>query len=368
MKLNLPELESRVKQGYIHKFIDRDYIGWNYTTKCQYNEAWDEYTTVTRGIVSLPDGTVISRPFVKFFNYGDPRTEPIPWNEPVEITEKLDGSLICVAFFKGEILVNSRGSFTSIYADFAREFIDQHMAAWKQSEQLNSQIGKSGYTYLFEAIFPEKERPKTINYGDRADLTLLAAINTETGQELNYAELVDCAKIMGITVTPIYAADNINEFITKCKSRTIKEGEGVVLHFLESNKRIKVKSDEYLRIFRIMKQASRKHILASLINGDDLESVYSTLPDELYKEFKQKVDSITEDYADINSKAEAEVPRLKAITDKKERALLILNDPELCVLKSVLFEMLNDRGNPTKAIWDIVRKKIPVEPESEEET
>jgi RNA ligase len=241
------------------------------------------------------------------------------------------------------------------------------MASWKKTELSDSCNGNSKYTYLFEAIFPEKERPKTINYGDRADLTLLSAINTETGQELEYLSLARIAKTMGINIAPIYPSGNINEFIAKCKLRTIKEGEGVVLHFLESNKRVKVKSDEYLRIFRIMKHASRKHILASLINGDELESVYSTLPDELYKEFKQKVDGITNEYTDIKLRSELALSRVLQVTGKKERALLIINDPEMSLLRSVLFEMLNDRGNPSKAIWDIIRKNTPPEKEFEED-
>jgi len=58
------------------------------------------------------------------------------------------------------------------------------------------------FDVLFEAVFPStnENEVKVVNYGDRADLTLLAVINTETGIEYPYHQLKKFGEEVGIPV------------------------------------------------------------------------------------------------------------------------------------------------------------------------
>lgn len=365
MKVNIPELEARVDKGLIKKFTDGKYVGWCYTQKCQFEKAWDEYTCIARGIVTLEDGTVISKPFPKFFNLGDPDTGDIPWDEPIEVMEKIDGSLIIVSFHKGDMIVNSKGSFTSEHADFARKWIAENMAEWAESCKHYSKSDLSAWTYCFEAVFPEKDNCKVIRYGDRADLTLLAIFETYDGRDFSYDELIKMKEVMNnVAVTPRYDFDDINAIIAKCRARSIAEGEGLVIRFAKSGKRIKVKSEEYLRLNRLMSHTSRKHILESLEKGDDVESIYAQLPDELFQEVKSVITDITAEFNLIYINAEIATNMLKeTMPTRKEQAIYINTTPELSEIKSVIFAMLNDK-NYKKPIWNIIRNRAPAEPEA----
>jgi RNA ligase len=355
MVVDIGALEERVAKKVIKKYISEDgeYIGWNYTDKCQYEKAWDEHTISSRGIVTLKDGTVISRPFPKFFNLGEPEAQPIPWGEDVEVSEKLDGSLIVVSFHNGKMIVNSRGSFTSEHAEFARNWIAENMGVWAEAKtELSKRPVIERWTYLFEAIFPETVFTKLTQYGTRADLTLLAVVNVETGEELAYSELIPLAQYMNVGLVQRYVED-INDLIAKCKARRISDGEGIVIHFRPSNKRIKVKSDEYVRLNRLVSHTSRKHVLEALIKGDDVESIYSALPDEMFEEVKKYISEIKEEYATLEHRAKEATDQALELEGRKARALFLIGNPGIQDIQGIVFTMLDKRDH-RNAIWKAI--------------
>lgn len=357
MKLDINELEKRASDGRIKKFIHPSgkYIGWNYTDKCQYDRLWDEYTLISRGIVTLPDGTLISRPFGKFFNLGEPEAEPIPWNEPYEITEKLDGSLIVVSFYKGDVIINSRGSFASEHAVFASDWLHTNVLSWIETSKNSSLLSSIQYTYCFEAIFPEDSYTKVINYKDKRNLTLLAIINNNTGEEISHNNMK--FYIPYTEITPMYTPDNISEFINKCKSRDISEGEGIVIKFTRSNKRIKIKSDEYIRLHRVLNNFNQKTVLDGLINGDDLETIFTNIPDENYKELQLWIDQFNHNYNTIKSTSHKWADDVKSLPTRKDQSLYLLKNLDDKDILHIIFGIL-DGDDVKKRIWDTVRKKF----------
>jgi hypothetical protein len=64
----------------------------NYSEKTQFDKRWDEVTMSCRGLILDNNGDVIARPWKKFFNYGEGRLK-IDDVMPVEVTDKMDGSL-----------------------------------------------------------------------------------------------------------------------------------------------------------------------------------------------------------------------------------------------------------------------------------
>lgn len=353
MKVNLNELESRVKTGSIKKYVSGEYIGWCYTQKCQYERRWDNYTRIARGIVTLSDGTLIARPFTKFFNLGEPEAGEIPWHEPIEVTEKLDGSLIVVSFHDGQPIINTKGGFHNEYTEFARNWLITNFNEW-----LTRPDGHKDFTYCFEAIFPEinPENKKLINYGDRADLTLLARIERESGAEGSYENLLDIGDEWGMSVAPRHDFNDIDALISRCRSRKIEEGEGVVLRFTDTNMRVKVKSEEFLRLNRLISHTSEKHILESLAKGDDIESIYAALPDELFAEVQQIVEQLRVEFYTIQDRVSNALIEIQKIPIRKAQSKYIYENPELSDIKGLIFAKLDYKYTP-RMVWDFMEKQ-----------
>jgi RNA ligase len=353
MKINIPEFEKRVASRAIKKFehpTEPSIVGWCYTDRCQYDKMWDEHTILARGIVTTRDGLVVSRPFPKFFNLGEVEAEPINWKEPVEVSEKIDGSLICVYTYDEKIFVNSKGSFTSEHAQFARKWIQENLPNWKPNDC---------YTYLFEAVFPStnENEVKVINYGDRADLTLLAIINILTGDEYNYEEMKKFADHLKIPLIARYTSD-VYATIDEAKSRaSIQEGEGIVIHFLESNKRIKVKSDVYIRLHRLISHANKKTILEMIMKGDNIEEIYSPLPDEFYRDVKKWVEEFTLEHTRTMGFVNEHLPAVKVLPTRSAQAKYVYGTPELASIQGLMFMALDGRDISYPA-WELIKKRL----------
>ncbi len=146
MKINIEELKKRKDYINCRKHPELDFLIWNYNNSCQFDRAWDKYTKMARGLITDLEGSVIAKPFSKFFNLGEQEEtmeKNLP-NEIPEVTEKVDGSL-GVQYTDGkEIYISTRGSFESDQAKWATEWIQKRFTV---------EDFKSGYTYLFEIIY-----------------------------------------------------------------------------------------------------------------------------------------------------------------------------------------------------------------------
>jgi len=158
---------------------------WNYTPVCQFDNIWDEYTTVCRGLITNQHGEILYRPFPKFFNLGQ-REETMLANLPAEIPqfrEKLDGSLGIIYELDGLVHVATRGSFVSEQAQWATKWIQLQM-------RIKPESFLPRHTYLGEIIYPGNRI--VVDYKGLSELVLLAVIDTETGLDMRLVEAAFC--------------------------------------------------------------------------------------------------------------------------------------------------------------------------------
>lgn len=256
MKLNLTELNKRVTEGLImaqkHPFLPLTL--YNYTPECQFGKLWDEYSLMARGLVLDDTGEIIARPFDKFFNLDEgvmPNTDPLSLEEVLKIhgkpkiEEKIDGSLGILFKYDGQLIIATRGSFSSDQALEAKNILKEM--------DIDTEIFELGYTYLFEIIYPENRI--VLNYGKRRELVYLATRNNDTGEylfESNIAEQFNCPELYKQMVPHI------------------ENKEGYVLSFKDGF-RVKVKFDEYVRLHRIMTGFTSKRLWDLLRNGDNVD-------------------------------------------------------------------------------------------------
>jgi T4 RnlA family RNA ligase len=239
-------------------------IIWNYTPKTQYESKWDEVTLSCRGLVTNFEGEVIGKPFEKFFNIEE--NKHIPTKE-FEVFEKMDGSLGIVFKYNGEVVYATRGSFTSDQAKWMSNY----------GKEYNFQdILVEGHTYLFEIIYPENRI--VVDYGGQERLVLLGIINTETGEELSYDDII----MVPWDVVQRY--DGIKDY-SSLKGLVDNNAEGFVVRFSNGN-RMKIKGEEYLRLHKIMTNLSTTSVWEILSNNGKIDEFIQDVPDEFFKKIQ----------------------------------------------------------------------------------
>lgn len=242
MKINLEELKNRHTFIACRQHPSLPLLIWNYTNKCQFANAWDDYTMVARGLITDLEGNIIARPFKKFFNI-DQREETKLVNLAAlgkpNVYEKLDGSL-GIQYYDGDIpQIATRGSFDSSQSKWASAWIESR---FERADFID------GYTYIYEIIYPDNRI--VIDYHGRSEIVLLAVIETETGKEIDY---ISEAHRLGLSY-----AQPINITIKQIQKRITKTGtneEGFVLLY-PNGLRVKVKNEEYIQLHKIITQTS----------------------------------------------------------------------------------------------------------------
>ncbi|GCE22812.1 RNA ligase [Dictyobacter kobayashii] len=331
--IDLTAFQERQAQGLItaRPHPKHDLIIWNYTPKCQYEQAWDEVTMQARGLITEPDGNIIARPFRKFMNM-EQHQGPLPL-EPFKATEKMDGSLLIVCTYKGDRIVATRGSFTSEQAIKANEIIEKRYGNFEFSP---------AYTYLFEVIYPENRI--VVNYGATEDIVLLAVIHTLSGEEkdIHHAQ---CVNSWPFPIVTYY--DGIDDIAT-LKQLEEDNKEGFVIRF-ESGLRLKVKFSEYMRLHRLMTHINARIIWELLKNNESIEPLLDRVPDEFYAWVKQTSDNFHAQFRAIEQQCREDLNQVRDLPTRKEQAAIISTKQ----YRAVIFSML-DNKNYQDAIWKIL--------------
>ena len=151
----------------------------NYTAKATYSRHWNEATVACRGLILDEADRVVARPFPKFFGPSEPDAPDVPTQQEMEVTTKLDGSLgIGYTHPEGDVRLATRGSLASEQGREATRI-------WR--EEYGHVVIPEGVTPLFEIIYPDNR--VVLDYGEMRDLVLIALIDTETGADIDPADL-----------------------------------------------------------------------------------------------------------------------------------------------------------------------------------
>lgn len=237
----------------------------NYTELAQYKREWNDVTRNCRGLIyNTATLEVVARPFPKFFNHGEDHHSTFNLDEPVTVTDKLDGSLgIVYLDGLGYPTIASRGSFASEQAVKADEILCEKYPSWRPPADV---------TVLFEIIYPSNRI--VLDYGPVEDLVLLGGVNIETGQTLTPSDILwdgQCAEILPF-----------NTFAEALAAPPRKNAEGYVVHFRTSDVRIKIKQDDYVALHKIVTGWNERTIWEMLATGKDYETLLAGVPDEFH--------------------------------------------------------------------------------------
>ncbi len=346
MKIN----QQLIKDGYIseRKHPECDYYIYNYTQKTQYEGLWNKDTMNCRGLILDGEGNVIAKPFKKFFNIGEYSEQndlgKIPNYTWFDIWNKMDGSLgILYRMPNGEFRIATRGSFESDQAIKGTEMFHKR---FKQPEL----IFPDNWTYLFEIIYPENRI--VVDYEQMEELVLLAVKNNVNDYEMTYEELLKFTSDSGMPSTQYFGRVSYNRHAFLKIEGDIPEGnEGFVLRF-DNGLRVKIKSDEYKRLHRLLTGMSNKSIWELLRNNQDIDELLDRVPDEFYNWVKQTKSDFIMNYESIEHSCKV-ISNSCKLKERKQVAEYFCNK-ENKIYRGILF-LMYDNKDYEDVIWKMLR-------------
>ena len=225
------------------------------------------YMLMARGLVIDEEGKIISVPYPKFFNYKqyeDYRPEFMSDEfvkyycnyedgEAYDVYEKLDGTMIAITNYNGELLFSTTHRSNSKYALKAKKWLENSLT----KEQINvileeTACDMSVTTLLFEYVGPDNKI--VVDY-EKEELVLTGGITMfEPGSPrlLAHHYLSDISRRSGVRMAKLLGGSDdysVNKLIKLgFKEKNI---EGFVLRFRHiTPKQIKIKTDNYIENHR----------------------------------------------------------------------------------------------------------------------
>jgi RNA ligase len=224
-----------------------------------------------RGLIFGPDGSLMSRPFHKFFNVNE-RSETmshyIDMSAPHVIMEKMDGSMIRPILVNGRLRLATKMGVTEV-AEAAEAYLASRKD-WAEISIWLERCVKIGVTPLLEFIAPSNQI--VISYSE-PDLVLLAIRHNETGNYLGRQNSTPA----GLTCVPEYGsvAGNLSDYIARARLQEGREGD--IIRFADGHM-LKVKNDWYVRIHKTVDKIRFDRHIVELILNEEIDDVVGKLP------------------------------------------------------------------------------------------
>ena len=294
-------LQRAQELGFVHRRIG-GVLGLQlfiYTPRCIYDDGWDEFTVIARGLIlDEKAGQVVATPFPKFFNVGE-RYGDVP-DLPFEAFEKLDGSLIIAFHHAGRWRTATKGAF------------DSEQAVWAQARLDAADLSSltPGTTYLFEAVYPENRI--VVLYPDPA-LVMLAAYDRD-GRELTYGEVLATCRTLGWRAARRHEFASIGDMVRHAATLP-REDEGFVIRF-GNGLRLKLKGAEYRRIHALISRCTPLAMWEAMVAGDDMDAIRRDLPEEFWTDFDDIVRLLRASIAAVETRVAEVAASVAHMSDK----------------------------------------------------
>ena len=353
MKIELKEIEYLVSQKLIktRKHPTLPLTVYTYTKECEFRGFWNYYSRMSRGLVLDNLGNVIINPMLKFFNIEEADSK-VPDGLSYEVFEKLDGSMINMAYYEDELIVTSKGSFESEQSEKAKELLKNKYA--------NAKFEK-GYTYVFEIIYPENRI--VVDYGDEEKLVLLAIRTTENGEESSSEDMKKFANVNGFDIAEQFELDMNDLRLYEKYEKEFKNKEGFVVRFSNGH-RVKIKYEIYFLLHRLFTNTSDKDIVETLEKGKSILDLIceKNIPDESFEFFMNKEAYFKNLYSKIENDSKkafsALMNNIKSVKGKKKKKTFAINvNSSFKSFAPILFRMFDEQSYD-KLIWKKIRAEI----------
>lgn len=217
-----------------------------------------------RGLILEKDTwNIVSFPFTKFYNYGEPYAAQIDWST-AKVEAKMDGSIISVYYYNGVWCAATSGNIDAVDAETENVEIIPNFRRLFDLAAINCGLDYDRmdphYTYMFELVSPYNII--TCPY-DRTELYHIGTRDNRTGKE--------CEVDIGIKKPKVYNITSLQDAIDTAATFDFKK-EGFVVKDANYN-RVKIKSAAWLRAHHMVNNhsLSLEKMLDLIIRGEDSE-------------------------------------------------------------------------------------------------
>lgn len=241
-------------------------------------------------VVDMKNEDIINCPFRKFFNINETEDSAIDIvkqqvnaAKKIEITDKMDGSLISIRAYYDDFFISGTGSIDEKANPRLAEAREMLMDNYKKMIQDYPYT-----TFIFEQISENDKKIVSYDYSKKG-LYLIGMRDVFTGFEWPYSEIQEIAQKYNAFMTKI---ENISfaQMLKNKDSFKAKEKEGWVIKI--DNHRYKFKCDDYVNFAKVLESAlSPKYIIENILD-DTIDDVIANTPDWCKEEQKKIIESI----------------------------------------------------------------------------
>jgi RNA ligase len=281
-----------------------------------------------RGIIldQADNWRVVSYPFDKFFNYGEPNAAPIDWPSAT-VFEKLDGSLMTLYWYKGEWHVASSGTPDASGPAHESDITFADLF-WETSKGLNYTLPEnSNCCYMFELMTP---RNRVIVQHQVPRLVLIGVRRLDTFEEVEIESIASANNWQCVACLPLSSLADCVSAASKLRGL---DGEGFVVRDSEF-RRIKVKCPQYVALSHMKDSLSPRAMLEVIRKGESEEFL------NYFPEVRPAYEGVKLQFEAMCAQLLAEFNSAKGIESQRDFALAIKHSR----CPSALFSVRNGKA------------------------
>lgn len=343
--LSLEQLEKEIKTGFVKRALDPTgrFAILSYTNKAQISNHWPPERLLARGLVYRVETLkVVARPLPKFFNYGE-KHAPLSGDEPVVVTDKLDGSLGILFFTDdGQPHVVTRGSFVGAQAEHATKlYRERYHGKWTPL---------ANKTYLFEIIYPDNRI--VLDYKDTDDLFGLCAVCVETGEVTYDAK---AWQDWPGPRTQVFAFERLSDAV---RAPPRKGAEGLVVQLANASRlMVKIKQDDYKALHKAQGGLTPMAIWEALTKGASADDICGMCDiDEEHALIRKLADELTGKFTLMHQTVLDQFTSLQAeVSDDKDKKLFAIKAQAFGKDTAKLLFALRSGKSIADKIWALIK-------------
>jgi len=235
---------------------------------------WNADNLIFRSSIWTIHGEPVSLGFKKFFNYGEaPHLVPDPKNLDGVAIEKVDGSLLIVSKFRGQLIIRTRGTIDAKMLDNGNEI--GYLKSVYPRAFSNGWIDSEIFSFLYEWTTPDNRI--ILDYGNAPNIRLVGVVYHLDYSYWDQSRLDAIAEHLGVKRPKTFEFNSLPEMISSVKA--LKNQEGICFYFDGGQEIKKLKSLDYLAKHSFKESINKNSVIEMFVylGRPSKESFFSVL-------------------------------------------------------------------------------------------